>query len=188
MTDLTHIPVIDIGRLDDDAGALQQVHEACCDWGFFQIVGHGVSADLRNATHAAMHAFFQLPIGAKRLASECSAPSPAACRCRRAISTRPSGSATAASCASTITRSAARRLHRTRRWAGQVTSASITTPIPARSRSCCRTTNPASRFTAATRGRSSNRIPMRASSISATSCRSGRTIVMRRRLLSGHVF
>ncbi len=66
MTNLTHIPVIDIRRLDDDAGALRQVHEACRDWGFFQIVGHRVPADLLTATHAAMRAFFQLPIEAKR--------------------------------------------------------------------------------------------------------------------------
>jgi isopenicillin N synthase-like dioxygenase len=66
MTDPAHIPVIDISRLDDDPRALRQIHEACRDWGFFQIVGHGVPASLLAATHAAMRSFFALPIEAKR--------------------------------------------------------------------------------------------------------------------------
>jgi isopenicillin N synthase-like dioxygenase len=66
MSDLTHIPVIDIGRLERDDAALAQVHEACRDWGFFQIVGHGVPDALRTATHTAMRAFFALPLAVKR--------------------------------------------------------------------------------------------------------------------------
>ena len=66
MTDPAHIPVIDISRLDDDPRALRQIHEACRDWGFFQIVGHDVPADLLHAMHAGMRAFFSLPDDAKR--------------------------------------------------------------------------------------------------------------------------
>ena len=74
MTDPAHIPVnrpvnipvIDIRRLDADPRALRQIHDACLDWGFFQIVGHDVSKDLLEATHAAMRAFFSLPTHAKR--------------------------------------------------------------------------------------------------------------------------
>lgn len=66
MTHTTHIPVIDIRRLDDDASVLQRVHEACVDWGFFQVVGHGLSAELIAATHASMRAFFALPDADKR--------------------------------------------------------------------------------------------------------------------------
>ena len=66
MTNLTHIPVIDIGRLDNDAFVLRQIHQACRDWGFFQIVGHGVPRELIEATHAGMHAFFALPQAEKR--------------------------------------------------------------------------------------------------------------------------
>jgi len=66
VTNLTHIPVIDIGRLDDDPLVLRQIHEACRDWGFFQIVAHGVPRRLLDATDAAMRAFFALPMHAKR--------------------------------------------------------------------------------------------------------------------------
>ena len=66
MTDPAHIPVIDISRLDDDPRTLRQIHEACRDWGFFQIVGHDVPADLLHAMHAGMRAFFSLPDDAKR--------------------------------------------------------------------------------------------------------------------------
>jgi isopenicillin N synthase-like dioxygenase len=66
MTNVSHIPVIDIRRLDSDAAALRQVHEACRDWGFFQIVGHGVPDELIDAMHAAMRSFFALPLDEKR--------------------------------------------------------------------------------------------------------------------------
>jgi isopenicillin N synthase-like dioxygenase len=65
MTNLTHIPVIDISRLDDDVSVLAAIHEACRDWGFFQIVGHGMPRELIDATHASMHAFFALPLDEK---------------------------------------------------------------------------------------------------------------------------
>ncbi len=61
MTHLSHIPVIDIRHLDDDESALRQIHDACREWGFFQIIGHGVRDELIDATHAAMRAFFALP-------------------------------------------------------------------------------------------------------------------------------
>jgi isopenicillin N synthase-like dioxygenase len=66
MPDFDHIPVIDVSRLDTDGAALYRVHEACRDWGFFQIVGHGVANDLIEATHASMRAFFALPLAEKR--------------------------------------------------------------------------------------------------------------------------
>ncbi len=66
MTHTTHIPVIDIRRIDTDATVLQQVHEACVDWGFFQVVGHSVPPELIDATHASMRAFFALPDADKR--------------------------------------------------------------------------------------------------------------------------
>lgn len=60
------IPVIDIRRLDDDPVALGEIDRACRDWGFFQIVGHGLSDDLLDATYAAMRTFFALPLEEKR--------------------------------------------------------------------------------------------------------------------------
>jgi len=66
MTNPPHIPVIDIRGLDDDAAVLAQMDAACRDWGFFQIVGHGVPTALIDAMHASMRAFFALPIERKR--------------------------------------------------------------------------------------------------------------------------
>ena len=60
------VPVIDIGRLPDDRSAMDALHEACRDWGFFQVVGHGVEERLRQETHRQMQAFFSLPLSAKR--------------------------------------------------------------------------------------------------------------------------
>lgn len=65
MSHLTEIPVIDVRRLDDDESVLRRIHDACRDWGFFQIVGHGMPKELIDATHAGMQAFFALPHEAK---------------------------------------------------------------------------------------------------------------------------
>lgn len=40
---------------------MEALHEACRDWGFFQVVGHGVEARLRRETQRQMEAFFSLP-------------------------------------------------------------------------------------------------------------------------------
>jgi len=62
MPDFDHVPVIDVSRLDTDDVALGRIHEACRDWGFFQIVGHGIANDLIEATHRSMRDFFALPL------------------------------------------------------------------------------------------------------------------------------
>ncbi len=61
MTRANHIPVIDIHRLEDGPDALRQIDEACRDWGFFQVIGHGVPRAVLDAAHASMRAFFSLP-------------------------------------------------------------------------------------------------------------------------------
>jgi isopenicillin N synthase-like dioxygenase len=58
------VPVIDVGDLDSDAQ--RAIDEACREWGFFQIVGHGIGAQLRAALLAEMHGFFALPDERKR--------------------------------------------------------------------------------------------------------------------------
>lgn len=58
---MNQVPVIDLSALGDDAVALAQLDEACRDWGFFQITGHGIDSDLLNATLARMKEFFALP-------------------------------------------------------------------------------------------------------------------------------
>ncbi|MGE0621710.1 MAG: isopenicillin N synthase family dioxygenase [Pseudomonadales bacterium] len=62
---LTALPVIDVERFGSTAWhpALDQ---ACRTWGCFQIVNHGVPAEVLAATLDAMHRFFALPEGEKR--------------------------------------------------------------------------------------------------------------------------
>ena len=55
------VPVIDIDGLDQGSAANNTVAEiaaACETWGFFQIVGHGVPADLIQRTWSSTKAFF----------------------------------------------------------------------------------------------------------------------------------
>jgi isopenicillin N synthase-like dioxygenase len=61
-----HIPVIDVSHLDHDPEVLAALNDACRNWGFFQIVGHGMSEHLLAATHEQMRAFFALPTERKR--------------------------------------------------------------------------------------------------------------------------
>ena len=63
---MNQVPVIDVERLPDDRAAMDALHEACRDWGFFQVVGHGVDSNLRNETQRQMEQFFALPVGEKR--------------------------------------------------------------------------------------------------------------------------
>ena len=58
------LPVIDIGDLER-AATRHAIDEACRDWGFFQIVGHGIEERTTAALRRAMRAFFALPITAK---------------------------------------------------------------------------------------------------------------------------
>ena len=55
------VPVIDIG----DPASVQQIADACCEWGFFQITNHGVSPDLIGQTWAQTRAFFAQPVEQK---------------------------------------------------------------------------------------------------------------------------
>lgn len=59
------IPVIDIRNLWSDA-TLSALDDACRDWGFFQVVNHGVPEEITGALYDAMHGFFALPADDKR--------------------------------------------------------------------------------------------------------------------------
>jgi isopenicillin N synthase-like dioxygenase len=59
------IPVIDICELKHEA-TLALLDEACRDWGFFQVVNHGIPAEVIAGSFSAAHAFFALPLGSKR--------------------------------------------------------------------------------------------------------------------------
>ena len=53
------VPVIDISTLD--APTLAHIDNACIEWGFFHVTGHGVARAVRDNTLASMREFFALP-------------------------------------------------------------------------------------------------------------------------------
>lgn len=59
------IPVIDIANLER-VGTRSAIDAACREWGFFQIVGHGIDRQLIAALQRQMRAFFAQPPAAKR--------------------------------------------------------------------------------------------------------------------------
>jgi isopenicillin N synthase-like dioxygenase len=59
------IPVIDLGGADA-RGTQRAMDAACREWGFFQVINHGVDAALLDALREQMRAFFAQPIAAKR--------------------------------------------------------------------------------------------------------------------------
>jgi len=61
----TSIPVIDISQLQAPE-TLRTLDLACRDWGFFQVVNHGLDSALSDALLAQAKAFFELPAKAKR--------------------------------------------------------------------------------------------------------------------------
>lgn len=69
--DATTIPIIDFQRLllvDPEESA--RLHAACQDWGFFQLINHGVPDDVMEAMKASTQSFFALPQHAAARAPE----------------------------------------------------------------------------------------------------------------------
>lgn len=62
------LPVIDIRDLTSPA-TRAAIDAACRDWGFFQIVDHGIDAGARAELRRAMREFFALPTAAKQAIS-----------------------------------------------------------------------------------------------------------------------
>jgi isopenicillin N synthase-like dioxygenase len=58
------VPVIDLAAAEPDA--VRGIARACEDWGFFQVVGHGVDPALTRAAMAEARAFFARPGADKR--------------------------------------------------------------------------------------------------------------------------
>ena len=59
--DTNQIPVIDVSQLLEDDAALDTLDHACRDWGFFQVVGHGLTPELIRSVYGEMHNFFGQP-------------------------------------------------------------------------------------------------------------------------------
>ncbi|KAE8720036.1 Protein SRG1 [Hibiscus syriacus] len=67
---LPSVPIIDFQKLaaDDFIGSeLERLHSACKDWGFFQVVNHGVSLKLLDEFKLEIENFFKLPHEDKKL-------------------------------------------------------------------------------------------------------------------------
>ncbi|TVU31236.1 hypothetical protein EJB05_22916 [Eragrostis curvula] len=63
------IPVIDFQRLLDPDACPEdsaRLHRACQDWGFFQLINHGVPSDVIKGMKASIEGFFQLPPETKK--------------------------------------------------------------------------------------------------------------------------
>jgi isopenicillin N synthase-like dioxygenase len=61
-----NIPTLDIGRLADDPHVIKSIGDACADWGFFQVVNHGIDPDLCRRFLDACQTFFHAPDSLKR--------------------------------------------------------------------------------------------------------------------------
>ncbi|KAK3406847.1 hypothetical protein EUGRSUZ_K02978 [Eucalyptus grandis] len=65
-----NIPVIDLAGIMSSADGstllLERISYACREWGFFQVVNHGVSEELMGAAREAWREFFRLPVEAKQ--------------------------------------------------------------------------------------------------------------------------
>ena len=59
------VPVIAIGELDSPQSRAA-IDEACRDWGFFQVTGHGIDQSVVNEIFAMSRAFFAQPAADKR--------------------------------------------------------------------------------------------------------------------------
>jgi isopenicillin N synthase-like dioxygenase len=54
------VPVIDISHLQGDAQVRRRIARACEEWGFFQVVGHGIDAAVMQQFLEAIQGFFAL--------------------------------------------------------------------------------------------------------------------------------
>ncbi|XP_048132572.1 protein SRG1-like [Rhodamnia argentea] len=68
---LLQVPVIDMsklssGDLDLMESELENLHVACRDWGFFQLINHGVSCSLVEEVKLGIQELFKLPMEEKR--------------------------------------------------------------------------------------------------------------------------
>lgn len=65
------LPIIDMDKLLSDSGdsthsELENLHLACKDWGFFQLINHGVSSSLVEKLKQEIPEFFKLPMEEKK--------------------------------------------------------------------------------------------------------------------------
>ncbi|XXG81210.1 hypothetical protein AAC387_Pa09g1904 [Persea americana] len=65
-----NIPLVDLGMMEEGVEeceeVMQRISKACREWGFFQVVNHGVSPELLREAREAWRGFFHLPIEMKK--------------------------------------------------------------------------------------------------------------------------
>ncbi|XP_038883132.1 protein SRG1-like [Benincasa hispida] len=64
------VPVVDLRRLaigDSASPEIDKLHSACKEWGFFQIINHGVPTSLLDEFRREIESFFNLPYDEKKL-------------------------------------------------------------------------------------------------------------------------
>ncbi|KAI7747630.1 hypothetical protein M8C21_023590 [Ambrosia artemisiifolia] len=63
----TNIPIIDLaGLVDSREETMSRILEACREWGFFQLVNHGVKTDLVDRVREIWREFFHEPMDVKK--------------------------------------------------------------------------------------------------------------------------
>ncbi|KAL2349078.1 hypothetical protein Fmac_003078 [Flemingia macrophylla] len=66
-TSLPQIPIIDLSKLlSEDANELEKLDLACKEWGFFQLINHGVNPTLVENVKKGVQEFFSLPMEEKK--------------------------------------------------------------------------------------------------------------------------
>ncbi|KAJ0020747.1 hypothetical protein Pint_31371 [Pistacia integerrima] len=63
---LPSVPVIDLQKLASVDYELERLHLACKEWGFFQVINHGVSISLLEKFKLEIENFFKLPYEEKK--------------------------------------------------------------------------------------------------------------------------
>lgn len=66
------IPIVDVGALLSGEAAVREatmraISDACKEWGFFQVVNHGVSPELMRRAREVWREFFHLPLEEKQV-------------------------------------------------------------------------------------------------------------------------
>ncbi|KAM7493160.1 hypothetical protein LguiB_027769 [Lonicera macranthoides] len=63
----SQIPILDLALLfNGDKGELEKLDKACEEWGFFQIINHGIPAEVLENINNGAAGFFKLPLEEKR--------------------------------------------------------------------------------------------------------------------------
>ncbi|KAK7407472.1 hypothetical protein VNO78_09423 [Psophocarpus tetragonolobus] len=64
---LPQVPVIDMNKLfSEDGTELEKLNQACKEWGFFQLINHGINPSLLQNVKIGVQEFFSLPMEEKK--------------------------------------------------------------------------------------------------------------------------